>query len=232
MAPHGQGQGPKNTLQTRTRITLVSITITGKKRKKTNVRRKLRNGNIQRSIRKTNSERALFQSERCLCHQAEGQKSPTIHRGDLIHALCPLLRHATLAGHIDQGQTGENPCPPRVEGPDLTLGQETSPIPEVALEQGVGLNLILVDPAQGREVSQDGLLRDLGLILAPDLDTGQDPDLGPSTGHSPHITENGIYRSFLMAVHRRLRILYPPLRTLWNPKLLHLHLLRVPQCCL
>lgn len=228
-APPGQGPDPENTLQIKPLITLVSITITRKRRKKPNVRRKQRSGNIQRSIRKANSERPLFQRERCLYHQTEGQKSPTIHRGDLIHALAPVLCHASLAGHIDQGQIGDNPRPARLEGPDLTLGQETDPIPEVALEQEVGPE---PTQGQGREVSQDGLLHDLGLILAPDRDTGQDPDLSPGTGHSRHITKNGMHQSSPMAVHRRLRILYPHLLKLRNPKLLHLYLLRASQCCL
>lgn len=210
VAPLGQGHGPENTLQTGPLITLVSITITGKKGKKANVRRKQRNGNIQRSIRKANSKRPLFQRERCQCYPAEGQKSPTILAGDHIHTLAPLLLHATLAGHIGQGQTGDAPHPVHLESQDLTLGQETDPIPEVALDLGVGL-----DPTQGqgREASQDVLLRDLGLIPVPDLDTRQDPepDLGPGTGHSPHITEKGMHQSILRAVQRRLRIHYPPL---------------------
>lgn len=210
VAPPGQGQGPENTPQNRPLITLVSITITGKKRKKPNVRRKQRSGNIQKSIRRTNSDRPLFQRERCRCHPTKGQKSPTILRGGLIHTLAPLLCHAALVGHIDQGQTGEDRHPVHLETQDLTLGQETDPIPEVALDLGVGL-----DPTQdhGREVSQDGLLRDLGLIPAPDLDTGQDPepDLGPGTSLSLHITEKEMHQSFRTAVHRRLRILYPPL---------------------
>lgn len=212
VAPHGQGQDqdPKNTLQTGPLITLVSITITGKKRKKPNVRRKQKNENIQRSTRKTNSEKPLFQRERCRCHPAEGQKSLAILKGDLIPPLARLLLPATLAGHLGQGQTEDAPRPVHLENQDLTLGQETDPIPEVTLDLGVGL-----DPTrdQGREVSRDGLLRDLGLILAPDLDTGQDPepDLGPDTGHSPHITEKRMYQSFLRAVHSRSRILCLPL---------------------
>lgn len=212
VAPLGQGHGPENTLQTRLLITLVSITITGEK-KKPNVRRKQRNGNIQRSIRKTNSKRPLFQRERCRGHLAEGQKSPTILTGDLIHALAPLLLHATLAGHIDQGQTGDTPHPFRLETQELTLGQETDPIPEVTLDPRVGLD---PTPGQGQEVGQDVLLRDLGLIPVPDLDTGQgpEPDLGPGIGHSPHITEKGMHQSILRAVHRRLRIHYPLLHKL------------------
>lgn len=210
VAPPGQDQGPENTLQNRPLKTLVSITITGKKRKKPNVRRKQRNGNIQKSIRKRNSDRPLFQREKCQCHLTKSQKSPTILRGDLIHVLAPLLLHAALVGQIDQGQPGDDRHPIHLETQDLTLGQETDPIPEVALGLGVGL-----DPTQdhGQEVSQDGLSRDLGLIPAPDLDTGQDPepDLDPGTSLSPHITEKETHQSFLTAVHRRLRILYPPL---------------------
>lgn len=227
----GRGQGPKNTLQTGPLITLVSITVTGKKRRKPSARRKQRNGNIQRSIRKANSERPLFQRERCRRHLAEGQKSPTVLRGDRIHALAPLLLPATLAGHIDQGQTEGDPRPVHLESQNLTLDPETDPIPEVTLDLRVDL-----DPTQGQgqEVNQDGLLRDLGLILALDLDTGQDPelDLGPSTGHSLHITEKRMHRSFLKAVHRRLRLLYPPLLKLQNPKLLHRHQLKASLCCL
>lgn len=166
--------------------------------------------------------------ERGLCHQAEGQKSPTIHRGDLIHALFQPLRHVTPAGHTDPGQTGDDLHPARPKGQNCTLGQETDPIPEVALDLGVG-----PDPTQGQgqEVTQDGLLRDLDLIPAPDPGTGQDPepDLGQGTGHSPHITEKGMHQSLLMIVHKRVRILCLPLLKLRNPN--RLHLLRVSRCC-
>lgn len=208
-APPGQDRDPETTLQTGPRITLVSITITGKRRKKPNIRRKQRNVNIQKSIRSANSETRLFRKERCQCHPAESQKPPTLLRGDLIHDLAPRLLHISLADHIDQGQTEEDPRPVRLESQDLTLDQETGHIPEVDLDPGVGL-----DPTQGRgqEVSQGGLLRNLGLP-APDLDTGQDlePDLGLDISLNPHITEKRVHQSFLTAVRRRLRTLYPPL---------------------
>lgn len=111
---------------------------------------------------------------------------------------------------MDQGQTEDSPRPVCLESQDPTLDQETDRIPKVALDPGVGLDPI---QGQGQGVGQDGLFHNLGLFLAPDLDTGQnpEPDLGPGTGHSLHITEKEMHQSFLRAVHRRLRILYPPL---------------------
>ncbi|TSK98418.1 NK-tumor recognition protein [Bagarius yarrelli] len=88
---------------------------------------------------------------------AEAQKDPNIHQESLIHGL--LLLHAALAGPINRGQTEDDPPPVRLEGQDLTLGQETDPTPEVALDLQVGL-----DPTQGQEVSQDGLLRNLAKL--------------------------------------------------------------------
>lgn len=186
----GHGQGPENILQIRPQTTQSSVTDTGKKRKRPNVKRRPRNGSIQRNIKRTKTKMPPSQRMRGQFHQVEGQDCLAILPGGPIPTLALLPIYVTHTELTDQGQTEGGPHPVHQEIHDPIPGQGADPIPEVAQDQIASLG-----PPQGlgQEVDLEGLLPDPGHGPALAQDMGQVPEVdpGPDTGHHPHVTGKG-----------------------------------------